>query len=75
MRSTGIEACAVGGSLVPVLGPGPLAPARPSLMTKPAERSMRDITAGEALLRAEADGEGFEPPLDLRPEQFSRLPP
>ena len=23
----------------------------------------------------QADGEGFEPPLDFRPEQFSRLPP
>jgi hypothetical protein len=23
----------------------------------------------------EADGEGFEPPLDFRPKQFSRLPP
>jgi hypothetical protein len=22
-----------------------------------------------------ADGEGFEPPVDLRPLQFSRLPP
>ncbi len=29
----------------------------------------------DALRMAEADGEGFEPPLDLRPEQFSRLPP
>ena len=23
----------------------------------------------------QADGEGFEPPVDLRPQQFSRLPP
>jgi len=26
-------------------------------------------------LAGRTDGEGFEPPLDLRPEQFSRLPP
>ena len=26
-------------------------------------------------VRCETDGEGFEPPVDLRPQQFSRLPP
>jgi len=28
-----------------------------------------------AMMTPQTDGEGFEPPLDFRPEQFSRLPP
>jgi integrase len=33
-----------------------------------------DETCG-VVITPKTDGEGFEPPLDLRPEQFSRLPP
>jgi len=48
--------------------------------TQPQETSDTPVNArqcGWTRSRAtgQTDGEGFEPPLDLRPEQFSRLPP
>ena len=39
------------------------------------EESPQVLTLQAQTVDTKADGEGFEPPEDLRPQQFSRLPP
>ncbi len=39
------------------------------------EETPQVVVPSSQTLAGKADGEGFEPPLDFRPEQFSRLPP
>ncbi len=42
--------------------------------TEPPENA-RKTASCNSWLRIKTDGEGFEPPVDSRPQQFSRLPP